>query len=183
MNKHSLLVRFKPVSQLWQRLTVPAITVKDTDERIRSRFLAQLFLLVSLVITVVLTLRFVLLPDVPNIELRLIVTWITGALLLVSYAAIRKGYMTIAGVVLVIHSTLLVLALAALSVSLSAYQSTLTFLVVVILFTSQFYSIRFTLVVAIFHLLILTVLPSILPFLTFIQMMKGPIAFYLVTMA
>jgi hypothetical protein len=102
VNKQSSLTWIKPVSQLWQRLTVPAITVKDTDERIRSRFLAQLFLLVSLVITVVLTLRFLLLPDVPNIEQRLIIIWTTGGLLLISYTAVRKGYMTVAGIVLVI---------------------------------------------------------------------------------
>ncbi len=183
MNKQSPLTWFKPLSQLWQRLTTPAITVKDMDERIRSRFLAQLFLLVSLIITIVLTLRFILLPDVPNIELRLIVTWMTGGLLLVSYTAVRKGYTIIAGMVLVVQSTVLVFALAVLGVTLAAYQSTLTFLVLIILFTSQFYTIRFTWMVAAVHLLIMLLLPSIIPFLTLEQMLKGPIAFYLVTVA
>jgi PAS domain S-box-containing protein len=76
-----------------------------------------------------------------------------------------------------------VLGLALLSVSLAAYQSTLMFLVLVILFTSQFYTIHFTLSVAAFHLCIMLLFPSIIPFLTLDQMLKGPISFYLVIMA
>lgn len=178
MNKLSPPPWIKRASQLWQRVSAPAITVKNADERIRSGFLAQLFLLISLIITAVLTLRFLFYPDVPHIEHRLLATWISGLLLLVSYWAVRRGYTTLAGVMQVIQSTLLVLAFASLSVTLSAYQSTLTFLVAVILFTSQFYPIRFTLIVAAFHLIILLIMPFILPFLTVPQMIKGPIAFY-----
>lgn len=178
MNKLSSPPWIKRASQLWQRVSAPAITVKNADERIRSGFLAQLFLLISLIITTVLTLRFLFYPDVPHIEERLLTTWISGLLLLISYWAVRRGYTTLAGVVQVIQSTLLVLAFASLSVTLSAYQSTLTFLVAVILFTSQFYPIRFTLIVAAFHLSILLIMPFILPFLTVPQMIKGPIAFY-----
>src|SRR5690348_6796391 len=114
VNKQSPLIELKSVSQLWQRLTTPAITTKDTDERIRSRFLAQLFLLVALFITIFLTLSFVVRPHAPHIEPRLIFTGISGALLLVSYTAVRKGYTTLAGVILVVQATVLVLALAAL---------------------------------------------------------------------
>ncbi len=180
MNKYSLLKLFKNIAHLWQRLTTPAMTVKDNDERIRVRFLAQLFLVVFIMVTGVLTLRFVLFPDIPNIQLRLIITWITGGLLLVSYATVRKGYTTLAGILLVVQSTLLLLGLAIVSISMVAYLSTLIFLVLLVLFASQFYSIRFTLLVAFFHLLMLTLLPSIIPFVRLDQMVKGPIIFYVV---
>jgi PAS domain S-box-containing protein len=178
VKKLSLLLPYKRISQLWQRVSTPASTVKNADERIRSGFLAQLFLLISLTITTILTLRFLLYPDVPNIDLRLGTTWIAGLLLLASYWAVRQGYAIVAGVIQVIQATFLVVAFASLSVTLSAYQSTLTFLVAVILFTSQFYPIRFTLIVATFHLLILLLLPLMIPFLTITQMIKGPISFY-----
>ncbi len=180
MNKHPLLTWLNNIANLWQRLTAPAIKVKNNDERIRVRFLAQLFLIVFLIITGVLTLRFLLFPDLPNIQLRLIITWISGGLLFVSYATVRKGYSSLAGIVVVVQSTVLVLGLAALSVSMVVYLSTLTFLVLLILFSSQFYSIRFTLVVAFFHLLMMALLPSIIPFVRLEQMVKGPMAFYVV---
>ncbi len=183
MNKHLLLTRFKNIAPLWQRLTAPAMTVKDNDERIRVRFLAQLVLIVFVIITSILTLRFLLFPDVPNIQLRLIITWLSGGLLLVSYVILRKGYSVLAGIVVVIQSTLLVLGLAAISVSMVAYLSALTFLILLILFASQFYSIRFTLLVAFFHLVMMALLPSIIPFVRLEQMVKGPMTFYVVATA
>jgi PAS domain S-box-containing protein len=143
-------------------------------------FLAQLFLVVSLALTGILTLRFLLLPDVPNVPLRLIITWISGGLLLVSYAVVRKGNTTLAGLILVIQSTLLVFGLAVISTSMFGYLSTLMYLVLLILFCSQFYSIRFTLLVAVFHLMMMALLPLIIPFVQFDQMVEGPMAFYTV---
>jgi PAS domain S-box-containing protein len=183
VNKQFPQIGLTSASRLWQRLTTPTITLKDTDERIRSRFLAQLFLLVSLVMIVVLTLRYILWPNVPNVGMRLAVTWIGGVLLLVSYIAVHKGYTTVAGVVLVIQTTILILTFALLTVTLSAYQSTLTFLVLIIFFSSQFYSIHFTLLVAVFHLLVMLSFPLIIPFLALDKMLKGPISFYLVSTA
>ncbi len=143
--------------------------------------MAQLFLIVFFTITGVLTLRFLLFPDLPHILLRLSIIWISGVLLLVSFAAVRKGYTRAAGILLVAQSTLIVFGLAAISVSMFGYLSTLMYLVLFILFCSQFYSIRFTGMVAVFHLVLMALLPLIIPFVRFDQMVKGPLAFYVMT--
>jgi PAS domain S-box-containing protein len=183
VDKHSLLIWLKRILNLWQQLTAPSLSVKDGDERIRVRFLTQLFLVVFIIITGILTLRFLLVPDVPNILLRLVIVWISGSLLLGSYVVVRKGYITLAGILLVVQSTVLVFGLTAISVSMFAYLSTLMYLALVVLFCSQFYSIRFTLLVAFFHLIMMALMPLIIPFVRLDQMVKGPMAFYIVVTA
>ncbi len=178
MNKYSLPTRFTSAAQIWQRLTSPSIAVKGDDERIRARFLAQLFLIVFSTLTFILTLRFIFFPYIPNVREALTIIWVSNSLLLVSYASVRKGYMTLAGSIMVIQSTILVFGLAVITISMYAYLTTLIYLVLLILFCSQFYSIRFTLLVALFHLILMALLPFTVPFIGIAQMIKGPMAFY-----
>ncbi len=165
---------------LWQRLTEPIDTSLHADDRARARFLGQLFLLAAILFGVVLTLRYLLFPDVPQISLRLLVVWLGTAFILLPYFIVRRGQIFVAGLVLIIHIMLIIIAQLLLSVSDIAFQTTLTFMLVVILFASHFHSLRLTIVVAGLQLLLLLLLPFIIPIFSISEMLRGPIPLHLV---
>lgn len=165
---------------LWQRLTEPVVDLPNTDDHVRARFLAQLFLLAAILLGVSLTLRYLLFPDVPQIPLRLLVAWLGTASILMPYYMVRRGQIFIAGLVLIIHIMLIIIAQLLLSVSDIAFQTTLTFMLVVILFASHFHSILLTVIVAGLQLLLLILLPFIIPVFSISEMLRGPIPLHLV---
>jgi len=173
-------VRLKPFVNLWQHLTEPVVELTNADDRIRARFLAQLFLLAALLFGIVLSLRYLLVPDVPQIPLRLLVAWLGAGAIVMPYFIVRRGQIFIAGMVLIIHIMLIIIAQLMLSMSGIAFQTTLTFMLVVILFASHFHSIQLTVIAAILQLLLLCILPFIIPVFTISDMLRGPVPVHLV---
>ncbi len=161
-------------------MTEPVATVTNLDQRIHARFLAQLFLSAGLLMFVVLTLRYLLIPDVPHIPLRMLLAWVSVVLIIIPYFIARQGHIFTAGVTLIVHVMLIILAYLVLSVSQSAFQTMLAFMLLVILFASHFHTIRLTLVVAAVQLLLLFLLPLIIPVFNHSEMLKGPIPFHIV---
>lgn len=164
--------------QLWQRLTEPLDNVQGVSERTRVRFLSSIFLLTSFLTGALVTLRYLLNPGMPNARLLSAIAILGGISLLIPYWLARQGRIIFASQLIMIQASLLIFVLAALSAPDAAIQ-TLSYLLLLVLFASHFISIRWTLVIAAFHILGI--------FLFFTQrfsvgeLFKGPVIFHAAT--
>lgn len=168
------------LNQWWRDITEPLPDLLDSDQRIQARFLASLFLIIAAGLCIVLTGRYVLFDDLSERPLRMFIAFSGGLVALLGYRLVRQGHIWSACILMIIQATIVILKLALIGDSDLTLQTTLYYIIALILFASHFLSIRDTLLIAVFQGVAILIFAFVVPFVTFGQIVRGPFSFYVV---
>lgn len=168
------------LNQWWSRITEPLPNLRDSDQRIQARFLASLFLIIAAGLCIVLTGRYVLFDDLSERPLRIFIAFAGGLVALLGYRLVRQGRIWSACILMIIQATVVILKLALIGDSDLSLQTTLYYIIALILFASHFLSIRDTALIAVFQGAAILVFAFVVPFVTVGQIVRGPFSFYVV---
>jgi PAS domain S-box-containing protein len=136
--------------QAAKRLVEPPDSIHDTAERIRFRFLTALYLLAAVGIATILPYRYWSDTGLLNGPGLGSISAVCGLLMLIPYWLVLHGNARWANAIMLLLVTLLIFGLAYFSID-SLVTRTLNYLVLLVLFASQFASIRFTVFIAAFQ--------------------------------
>ncbi len=166
----------KQAFALLNRLIEPTDTVSNTSERIRLRLLATLFLGSAIAVSTILPVRYWGDAGLPNSAYMGGVSLLSGLLMLIPYRLAVKGNAPWANRLMMAITTCLIFGLS-VDPNIVIVTRTMNYLLLLVLFTSHFTSVPFTLglaaVQAVFMVLVLR--QHEMPFR---DILIGPLAFH-----
>jgi PAS domain S-box-containing protein len=172
--------RFQSIIGLWKRLTEPADSVSDMEQRQLSRVVMGVMLATALVLLIVLPARYL-----SNIDARTPIRFFASFLgilaVLFAYWQARQGRNRAAIYQVVALATALII-IASTFLTRNTAVTTLYYLNVVSLFAGLFLSLRTAAVVSFIHIVLMLFLPNFSSVHNLQRIINGPLSFTLLLM-
>ncbi len=166
----------------WLNLIEPPAAIQDVDTRLRVRLMSALFIFLISSLSLVLTLRYLLLADLPDAGVRAGLVLVFSQSLWLAYVQLRRGQVETANWILAILTSLLIYILAALGDHRDSFNTTILYFITVSLFVSHFLRLRHSLTLAALHLIGIVSLNYWQPERFEVEIVvRGPVSFYVVT--
>lgn len=163
------------LTRVWRCVTDPIHAVIESEDRRRAQLLSSVLMAMALFVCIFLPLRYLSQGPSVDLPLRIAIAVVSGGTLFLAAQISRRGHTKAAAVVALLLGTLAVFFTTA-SVE-QAGVNTLYYLMVLILFTSLFFSALTTTVIYGLYLIGMLLLPVVARSVTYQALVHGPLSF------